>query len=540
MPLGSFRLNSIAKAIAQAQELGWNLNTAVSVGSRAKRFSVLAQHINPFDIFFKDDGTKMYILGSTTGVTQYTLSTAWDITTASYDSIVFSVSSQDSVMTGMFIKPDGLKMYLIGNSTDSIHQYSMSTAWDLSTASYDNVSRSVSGQETTPHALFFKEDGTKMYVMGQVGDDVNEYSLSTPWALGTSSFIRTQIINEPTSTGLFFKPDGTRMYVVGQSNDIVYSYILNTAWNVTQSGFNTYSVTREEGAPQGIFFKPDGTRMYIVGSTNDCVVQYDLSTAWAPETAPGLSGTGYANVANQDTTATDISFSSDGTKMYMIGITTDRIWQYPLTTAWSVGTAQTGSTSSFLVSSQETNPFGFYFKPDGTAFYVIGQTNDTVYQYSMSTPWSISTASYASKSFSVTNQDGTPTAIVFKPDGTKMYVVGNTNDRVYQYTLGTAWDVSTASYDNKSFNVNARESLPEAIVFKPDGTKFYVLGRANDRIDEFVMSTAWDVSTASFNNKSFNMELLNPNAHGMYFRDDGQKLYVVDQLSSFVHEYNVS
>jgi hypothetical protein len=54
-------------------------------------------------------------------------------------------------------------------------------AWDVSKAFYSGVSFSVAAQESQPYGLFFKPDGTKMYVIGVVGDDVNEYTLSTPW-----------------------------------------------------------------------------------------------------------------------------------------------------------------------------------------------------------------------------------------------------------------------------------------------------------------------------------------------------------------------
>ena len=52
---------------------------------------------------------------------------------------------------------------------------------DLSAASYDNVSFSVASQETVPRDVAFKDDGTKMFLIGQTGDDVNEYALSTAW-----------------------------------------------------------------------------------------------------------------------------------------------------------------------------------------------------------------------------------------------------------------------------------------------------------------------------------------------------------------------
>jgi hypothetical protein len=35
------------------------------------------------------------------------------------------------------------------------------------------------------------------------------------------------------------------------------------------------------------------------------------------------------------------------------------------------------------VSSQDINPHGLFIHPDGTLFWVVGQTTDTVYQYSL-------------------------------------------------------------------------------------------------------------------------------------------------------------
>ena len=57
-----------------------------------------------------------------------------------------------------------------------------------------------------------------------------------------------------------------------------------------------------------------------------------------------------------------------------------------------------------------------------------------------------------SVSFGV-GQETLPTALAFRDTGAKMYVLGTTNDRVYQYTLATPWDVSTATYDNISFKI---------------------------------------------------------------------------------------
>ena len=134
------------------------------------------------------------------------------------------------------------------------------------------------------------------------------------------------------------------------------------------------------------------------------------------------------------------------------------------------------------VSGQDTAPTGLAFKPDGTKMYVIGYVSDRVHQYTLSTAWDLDTASYDSVSFSVRSQESFPRDVAFKPDGTKMYVVGSSSDTVYQYTLSTAWDLYTASYDSVDFDVAAG---PTSATFKPDGTKMYVIGSVNDKVYQY-------------------------------------------------------
>jgi hypothetical protein len=202
------------------------------------------------------------------------------------------------------------------------------------------------------------------------------------------------------------------------------------------------------------------------------------------------------SVATQELEPRDISFSSNGSIMYLLGQAGDDITVYNLSSAWDIETAVAGIT--FSVTAQETNPRGLYFKPDGTKFYICGAFNDRVYQYTLGTAWDLSTASYESISFAVVSQDGTPNALYFDPTGTIMYMLGETTDAVYQYTLGTAWDVSTASYASKSLSVAAYEGVPEGLSFNSDGTKLWVTGAQFVRIIEYNLSVAWDISTATF------------------------------------------
>jgi DNA-binding beta-propeller fold protein YncE len=342
-------------------------------------------------MFFKPDGTKMYVIGASgDDVNEYDLSTAWDVSSATYLQN-FSVSAQETEPGGIFFKPDGTKMYVIGGSGDAVFSYTLSTAWDLSAASFDFPTEgyfSVAAQETNPTGVFFKPDGTKMYVIGQAGDDVNEYDLSTAWDVSSSSYLQNFSVSaqETDPTGVFFKPDGTKMYIIGTTGDDVNEYDLSTAWDVTTASYlQNFSVAAQETVPQGIFFKPDGTKMYVIGTTGDDVNEYDLSTAWDVTSASYLQ--------------------------------------------------------NFSVAAQETAPTGIFFKPDGTKMYVIGTTGDDVNEYDLSTAWDVSSASYL-QNFSVAAQEAYPQSIFFKPDGTKMYVIGLVGDAIWQYSTGFVGDAT--------------------------------------------------------------------------------------------------
>jgi sugar lactone lactonase YvrE len=503
-------------------------------------FSIGAQETNPSDVYFKPDGTSFYIIGQTNdAVYQYSCSTAWDVNTASYDGKSFSIATQETNSNGLSFKDDGTKFYIVGATNDTVYQYSCSTAWDVSTASYDSISFSVATQETSPAGLFFKPDGTKFYIVGTTNDTIYQYSCSTAWDVSTASYdsksfsVATQE-NDPRA--LFFKPDGTKFYIVGATNDTVYQYSCSTAWDVSTASYDSksFSVGTQEPGPLGLFFKSDGTKFYIIGSTNDTVYQYSLLTPWDISTTYAA----YFYVGGQDGLPVDIQFKSDGTKFYILGNTNNIIYQYSCSTAWDVSAASYDSIS-FSVNAQESSTRGLFFKDDGTKFYIVGITNDTVYQYSCSTAWDISTASYDSKSFSIATQESSQQGLFFKSDGTKFYIVGSGNDTVYQYSCSTAWDVSTASYDYKSFSITIQETTPVGLFFKDDGTKFYIVGAGSDAIYQYSCSTAWDVSTASYDSKSFSIATQEVSSNGLYFKSDGTKFYIVGSTNDTVYQYSL-
>lgn len=262
-------------------------------------------------IFFKPDGTKLYVIGDANKtVYQYTLSTAWDLSTASYASISFSVTSQNNqrIRPTLFFDPTGVHMYVLGfdinilGGSGVIYQYSLSTAWNVSTASYVRSFASNHLGSGASVSIFFKDNGYKLWIMEQTYDKIHSYTLSTAWDLSTASNDGVSVLIQPpylvqsgytfyegSPAGTFFSPTGTKIYFAGSSGRRVYEYSLSTPFDITTATYPSspipsttasFSVGTQENQPMASFFKPDGSKMYVAGSGqpsgNGAIYQYSV------------------------------------------------------------------------------------------------------------------------------------------------------------------------------------------------------------------------------------------------------------------------
>ena len=254
-----------------------------------------------------------------------------------------------------------------------------------------------------------------------------------------------------------------------------------------------------------------------------------------------ISGASYDSVSfdvTQSTMTHNLTFKPDGTKMYVVERANDSVYQYSLSTAWDVGTASYDS-KSFSFAAQEIEPYSIVFNSDGTSMYTVGFNSDAVFQYTLSTAYDVSTASYASKSLDVSSEDAIPVNVTFNPDGTSLYINGATNDYVFQYNLTTAFDVSTGSYTSKSLNYSSQDTNANGFAFNADGTKCFIVGNTSDSVHQYSLTTAYDISTASYDSVSFDLSSQDTNPWGLAFKGDGTKMYVLGS-DDFVYQYSTA
>ena len=350
--------------------------------------------------------------------------------------------------------------------------------------------------------LGFSEDTNNMYMWNgtswvllnngsNIPTDVSDLADSTS-LLGSGNSLGTVSGNNlDLATGNFFEVAANNQTLTFSNSPAVHNFnvkitgsSITTGFDLTTASYDSasFSFASQDILPKGVRFGDSGTRMFIVGNHNYRIYSYTLSTAYDITTA-SYDNKNLSIINETQGGANAVDFNATGTKMFTVGYVTDAVHEYALSTAFDVTTAS--HTGSHSISSQDTNPLSVVFHPSGTSFYYTGNITNRVYQYSMSTAFDVSTASYTNKSFLFTSQDQTPEGVSFSTDGTKMFMGGSQTNTVYEYALSTAFDVSTASYSNKSFSTAAQDNYTQELILNDNGTKFYVLGTQNDKIYQY-------------------------------------------------------
>lgn len=255
---------------------------------------------------------------------------------------------------------------------------------------------------------------------------------------------------------------------------------------------------------------------------------------------PSLTSAAYVQsfgVITNSENPNGFAISRDGSVMFVSALKPQTIAQYNLSTAFDISTASYASSMS--TSGQDTYPAEVAVSDDGANLYVLGYNSDTVYQYAMSTTFALSTASYASKSFSFLSQGTKGHGVGFSDSGSKMYIADSGNNAIYQYNLSTAWDVLTASYSGNSFSVATQTVYPYAVEVSQGGGTMLVASSYGTHVGilEYALSTAYDVSTASYTQAFSTSSQGQPQA--VRTGDSSTRLYIVEGGGDTVRQYSL-
>jgi len=185
------------------------------------------------------------------------------------------------------------------------------------------------------------------------------------------------------------------------------------------------------------------------------------------------------------------------------------------------------------------------FKSDGSRFYVVGRSQLKVFEYRLSSDWNINSANLQ-RELDISDEMGSgvqssqaPFGIyIRKSDGEKMWIWNRTE--IWEYELSTPWNVSTASLeDYKDFSDVITRG--HDIDFKPDGSVLYVDDRIIGAVFQFELPSSWNIESIDLDDyEALDISDRQKAVRGTQLTSDGRSMLLMDTGRQEILEYSLS
>jgi len=228
--------------------------------------------------------------------------------------------------------------------------------------------------------------------------------------------------------------------------------------------------------PVGAQLKPDGTKFYVEKAQLKTLIEYSLSTAFNPATATQSYSLSMGPRGS-------FVFDSTG-QILLLGTNDNTIAKYTLSTAWDLSTATaTGDTFQFATAYK----WSLAASEDGTKLWYSDYISaDGYYEYSMSTAWDITTLSFVAFHDFSAETGGQPRGLKFFEAGSKLIIADNTNNRLIEYSLSTNYDLSTRT-QLRTFSIASQEANIDNFDVSPEYAVLFLVGTNSDRIHKYTL-----------------------------------------------------
>lgn len=450
-----------------------------------------------YGVKWKPDGSRFYWFNADEDrIQQRTINSSsdyWDLTAShTYNGETFFPNSYETGLTDIAFSGDGTKVFITGTHNDKIHAFSLSTAWDiLSTVTHLGSSSAFSFD---PLKLDIKSDGTIFYITSD--ENIYQFEPTTAYDVTTipstpSHILSTSGILATASTrpkNAYIK-DGTQLFTYGTNGSIYEFDLTNYFKNPSSYSHTRFSTVNSNNNVYGVAFDPTGTIMYTIEpSSNFPLKQQTLSTAWDISTAGSVTSTLNLYDSSGFSAPMEVRFKPDGTMMWVCD-TFGNIREYPLSTPWSIPSLLSHTAQRDF----GTRVFGFVWKPDGTALYTIDGSSDKIKKRAFATPWDIASSITLTESIdldlSTTASETVNRSLAISPDGLRVYFTGSNQDKVQMYHLSTAWDITSFSGAPDDYlDISSYEINPYCLTFSPNGKYMYIGGGDGNGVDQFTVT----------------------------------------------------
>ena len=246
-----------------------------------------------------------------------------------------------------------------------------------------------------------------------------------------------------------------------------------------------------------------------------------------------------------------VAFNPSGTKMFVVGTSQNKIYEFDLATGFDVSTATKNSNECSFIGLAD-DVVDIDFNSDGTKLFLvdvdgIGEDEHTIEEFDLSTPYDVSPCTHVKEHFKA---EFKLVGIEFDSSGTKLFIFDETggSSLIKQYSLNSPYNLSNPTLQKQSTGTSDNtyediENSPQGFAFSSDGSKMFMTGRERGEVQEFNLSTPFDLSSVSRTGAATIATQID-SVGGISFSNDGLKMFVLDAdndaANKDVNEYNLT
>lgn len=486
--------------------------------------STLSIAVSPGRIRFKPDGTVLYINETSNDrVNQFSLSTAWDVTTLSVVGFGFlDYSPPVSVAQDFILSHTGRNLFVFSSSpADTIYRYDIDPAYDISgvTTSDQNASFAP-GAGGSFNSMAFNGDGTRLFLKSSGTNVISYYDLGTAYDLSTAGSESTITITgaDADADEMEFTNNGFTFTLYEPLNDVVQVFTLSAAYDLSTATLTDTSPSLPRANLRYPTFGDSGNLVFFMDTTDDDIYAYDSVVT---KLSLDLSTGNYFDlVTDAYREVKFVNVPVTGSQTFTLNVSAQTGF------GMFVGGTQTEYITDYpLFSGESPNRVvwsdlgGACMTRNGRYILSSSDTGSGAGRiYRLETPYDPRTATLISWIDSNTVYDNSENAFL-REDGRKAYV--GTTSSLKELDLDPPFSLPTSA------TTTINPGGARRIFFKPDGTRYFCTGVVNNTtVSTFNLSTPWDISTAV--DANINLTTASTTSvGGLQLSDDGAFLYVL-------------
>jgi hypothetical protein len=150
------------------------------------------------------DGTRLAVNISENFQIGYSMSPAYDLSTLSQIGSLGNFGPKGDIV----VADDGLRAWMLPRDTSVVEQYTLSTAWDFSTASADGDTLTLNSSENNSLSLVFRGDRGELYA-GFYGDSSVNDCIIEKYTYSDTSYAPTIVVSENNLSFIFISRELT-------------------------------------------------------------------------------------------------------------------------------------------------------------------------------------------------------------------------------------------------------------------------------------------------------------------------------------------